>query len=402
MFQINLNKAYMKSPSFYRWGLFYAYAKHTKQFPYFFPTGILHTGKTDYLNFMYKFAGLNADLNNPPERLDVFRKDIGNYSHLPFGYDEAQDESKNNYKAVSFFQKYKNELKILFNRKEIQRGDKDPNKIHRFPIRCGLTFSGEVPTSESAIQSRNVFITSTKFHHNMETYDEILSSEDIMYWIGQYMIRTSHEWRSEFVEYYYDFIEQMTKNELYKPILTRVKKSYAILLAGAKVFMKQIDRRFNTKLYTPLYMDSLSNFALEEMLESQVAVEESQNCLTFLSQVAHLANKGVLRKDVHYKIKLDENRNAKTLYLAHGEAWNAIQDARIPIAYNATNQITRELEQFSYYIKPKKGIQQKKISGKNYRVWQFDLQDKQLPEFFQHFVQPQYLFDLDPKESPSS
>ncbi|TRM10936.1 AbrB family transcriptional regulator [Lentibacillus cibarius] len=25
MFQINLNKAYMKSPSFYRWGLFYAY-----------------------------------------------------------------------------------------------------------------------------------------------------------------------------------------------------------------------------------------------------------------------------------------------------------------------------------------------------------------------------------------
>lgn len=375
-------------------------AKHTNQFPYFYPVGVLHTGKTDYLNFMYKFAGLNADLVNPPEKLDVFRKDIGNYSHLPFGYDEAQDENKNNFKTTSLFQSRKNELKTLFNRKPTKRGDKDPNKIHSFPIRCGLTFSGEVPTSESAIQSRMVFVTSTKFYHDIEIFDEVASSEDVMYWIGQFMIRTSHEWRAEFVEYYFDFIEKMTKNELYKPILTRVKKSYATLLAGAKVFMKQIDRRFNTQLYTPAYMDSLLSFSLEEMLESQVVVAEGQNCLTFLSQVAHLANKGALRKDVHYKVDVDSSGNAKTLYLSHREAWSAIQDARIPTSYNATNQITRELEQFSYFEKPKqKNRDQKKISGKNYRVWQFDLQDRQLPEFFQHFIQPQYLVDLEGQES---
>lgn len=376
-----------------------AIAKHSKQFPYFYPTGVRHTGKTDYLNFIYKFAGINADLNVPPERLDVFRKHIGYYSHLPYGYDETQDENKNNYKATNFIEKFKAELKTLFNRKGIQRGDKDPNKIHHFPIRTCLTFSGEVPTTESAIRSRTVFVQSSKFHHDMDAYDEVIESEEIILWLGQYMIRTSHEWRSEIIEYYHEFLDIMKKSDLFKPILSRVKKNYAILLAGAKVFMKRIDSRFNLKCYTPAYMQSLFAFAYDEMVEAQEAVEESQNCVTFLSQIAHLANKGMLKKDVHYRIEYNEAREPKTLYLAHGEAWNALQDSRLPTNYNATNQISSELEQFSFFIKPKRKHLQKKINGKNYRVWAFDLQDKELPEFFQHFINPLYILEMEEKES---
>ncbi|MDN4493087.1 hypothetical protein [Ureibacillus aquaedulcis] len=365
-------------------------AKYSNQFPYFYPAGVRHTGKTDYLNFMYKFAGINAELNVPPERLDVFRKHLAYYSHLPYGYDEAQDE--NNYKATSFFERFKAELKTLFNRKEIQRGDKDPNKIHRFPIRTVLTFSGEVPTSESAIRSRTVFVESSKFYHDMETYDEVIQNEEIIHWMGQYMMRTSHGWRGEIVNYYHDYLDMM-KAELFKPILSRVKKNYAIILAGATVFMNQMDRKFNTKFNTPYTIKSLLDFVYNEMVRSQEAVEESQNCVTFLSQVAHLANTGMLRKNIHYKVDEDENSNPQTLYLAHSAAWNALQDSRLPTTYNATNQITSELEQFSFFVKSEKKHFQKKIGGKNYRVWVFNLQDSQIPEFFQHFSDPQYLID---------
>lgn len=170
------------------------------------------------------------------------------------------------------------------------------------------------------------------------------------------------------------------------------------ILAGAKVFLKRIDERFNLKNCTPAYMQTLFNFAYNEMVESQEEVEESQNCVTFLSQIAHLANKGMLKKDVQYRIEYDENRELKTLYLAHGEAWNALQDSRLPTSYNATNQISSELEQFSYFIKPKGKHLQKKINAKNYRVWAFNLQDKNIPEFFQHFADPQYLLEQDEKK----
>lgn len=374
-------------------------SKYAKQFPYFYPSGVRHTGKTDYLNFMYKFAGINAELNVPPDRLDVFRKHLALYSHLPYGYDEAQDEnSKNNFKAASFFDKFKGELKTLFNRKEIQRGDKDPNKIHRFPIRTCLTFSGEVPTSESAIRSRTVFVESSKFFHDVESYDYVMEHEELMLWIGQYMIRTAHEWRAELVEQYHEYLNLM-KGDLFKPILSRVKKNYAILLAGLTVFMKQMDRRFGMNCYSPAYIKQILDFVYNEMVQSQEAVEDSQNCVTFLSQVAHLANKGMLRKNVHYKVDLDDDLNPKTLYLAPSEAWNALQDSRLPTTYNATNQISSELEQFSFFVKPTKKHFQKKISGKNYRVWVFNLQDPQVPEFFQHFAYPQYLDDLDARDS---
>ncbi|CAM5198704.1 hypothetical protein UACE39S_02886 [Ureibacillus acetophenoni] len=367
-------------------------AKYTKQFPYFYPAGVRHTGKTDYLNFMYKFAGINAELNVPPERLDVFRKHLAYYSHLPYGYDEAQDENKGSNKGASFFERFKAELKTLFNRKEIQRGDKDPNKIHRFPIRTVLTFSGEVPTSESAIRSRTVFVESSKFYHDMESYDEVLQNEEIIHWMGQYMIRTSHEWRGEIVKYYHEYLDLM-KADLFKSILSRVKKNYAIILAGATVFMNQMDRRFNTKFNTSYAIKSLLDFVYNEMVRSQEVVEESQNCVTFLSQIAHFANTGMLRKNVHYKVDEDEYSNPKTLYLAHSEAWSALQDSRLPTTYNATNQITSELEQFSFFAKSEKKHLQKKIGGKNYRVWVFNLQDPQIPEFFQHFSNPQYLID---------
>lgn len=44
--------------------------------------------------------------------------------------------------------------------------------------------------------------------------------------------------RAELIGYYHEFLDMMKKNELFKPILTRVKKNYVIHFSGCKSLSK--------------------------------------------------------------------------------------------------------------------------------------------------------------------
>ena len=349
----------------------------SRQFPYFYPFGIRNTGKTEFATFMYKFAGVEAVLQSPPQRLDVFRKHLRWYSHLPYGYDEAQQQGEEK-KDKDFFFKFAEELKTLFNRKGLQRGDKDPDKLIKFPARAVLTFSGEVATNETAIKSRTIFIDALNFHHDEDTFDDLIEKENIMYWLGQYMMRTAHEWREPFVLNYKNLISEMKDVESYKKITSRVRKNYAIVLAATKTFMKCIDQKFGTVLYTESFFNELKYFALKEMMNSQKEVEEQHQAIVFLSEIASLAKSGELEKNVDYKI------DDKILYISPNEAWNAHKKQRFKSPYVSTNAIASDLRAYSFF----KGSKVKKIAGKALRCWMFELSDTSIPEFFQHFVEP--------------
>lgn len=352
--------------------------KLTNQFPFYSPNGITHSGKTEYLNLLSKFAGIELEFASPPERIDVLRKQVSFYSHLPYGYDEAQDDGNK-----SFYKRHEAPLKAYFNRRNQFRGDKDILKVYNYPIRCSLIFAGEIGVSNSALSTRSILVDSATFVHDREAFNNVQSHKELILGMGQYMMRLSGVWRNSYIEAYYEYVE-LIDEYLNEKVLSRVKTNYAILLAGAKVFLQKIEQHFKINLNVGQVLHELINFSTKEMIKAYVTADENKNVVNYLSNIAYLADKGALIEGVQYKIDLDNNSRAKILNLAIGDAWSALEDSRLGTIYTTKNQVTNDVKTLPYFIKTNINAQ-KKIGNKNLRVWRFDLQHPEIPEFFQHF-----------------
>lgn len=355
--------------------------KLTNQFPFYSPNGITHSGKTEYLNLLSKFAGIELEFTSPPERIDVLRKQVSFYSHLPYGYDEAQDDGNK-----SFYKRHEAPLKAYFNRRNQFRGDKDILKVYNYPIRCSLIFAGEIGVSNSALSTRSILVDSATFVHDREAFKNVQTNKEVILGMGQYMMKSSGVWRNSYIEAYYEFVE-LIDEYLNEKVLSRVKTNYAIILAGAKVFLQMMEQHYKINLNIEKVLYELINFSTKEMIKAFVTADENKNVVNYLSNIAYLANKDALVEGTHYKIDLDKNKNAKVLNVAIGDAWSALEDSRLGTIYVSKNQVTNDVKTLPYFIKTNVNAQ-KKIGNKNLRVWQFDLQHPEIPEFFQHFKIP--------------
>ncbi|MEK4629009.1 hypothetical protein MKZ17_12450 [Solibacillus sp. FSL R7-0682] len=352
--------------------------KLTNQFPFYSPSGITHSGKTEYLSILSKFAGVEVNFVSPPEKIDVLRKEVSYYSHLIFGYDEAQDDG-----STSFYKKHEAPLKAYFNRKSQHRGDKDIFKVHKFPIRCGLLLSGEISTSNSALYTRSILVDSASFVHDKEAFNHVKRNKDLILYLGQVMMKDSENWCSTFKNEFKSY-EVLIDQFLNEKVQSRVKTNYAILLAGIKVFLEKIEVYFDIDLTLDQFLQELFTFATKEMINAYLVADENKNVTNYLANIAYLSSKGVLLEGVHYKVEYDIYKNPKILSLAFGDAWSALQDSRLNTIYTSKNQVSNDVKTLTYFL-PNFSAQ-KKIGNKNLRVWNFDLQHQDIPEFFQHFT----------------
>lgn len=353
--------------------------KITNEFPFYSPNGITHSGKTEYLNLISKFAGVEVKFTSPPEKIDVLRKQVSFYSHLPYGYDEAQDDGNN----TSFYKRHEAALKAYFNRQNQFRGDKDILKVYNYPIRCSLIFAGEIAVNNSALSTRSILVDSASFTHDQVAFKNVRSNKELILGMGQYMMKESGKWRDTYIEAYHESVDLIDQYITGK-VLSRVRNNYAVLLAGAKVFLQNIEQHFKINLNVEKVLDELINFSTKEMIKAYVVADENKNVVNYLTSIAYLAEKDSLVEGVHYKIDIDKNKRPKVLNLAIGDAWSAIVDSRLGTIYTSKNQVTNDVKTLPYFIKTNMNAQ-KKIGNKNLRVWCFDLQHPDIPEFFQHF-----------------
>lgn len=156
------------------------------------------------------------------------------------------------------------------------------------------------------------------------------------------------------------------------------------MLAGAKVFLEKLEDYFKIDLNLNQFLQELFTFTTKEMINAYLVADENKNVTNYLANIAYLSSKCVLLEGVHYKVEYDNFKNPKILSLAFGDAWSALQDSRLNTIYTSKNQVSNDVKTLTYFM-PELSAQ-KKIGNKNLRVWNFDLQHQDIPEFFQHFT----------------
>lgn len=330
-------------------------AKKTKQHPFLYSYGIRNTGKTEYLKNVLKFSAIDSHLP-PPPRLDGLRKRLMWFSHLPVAYDEAEEKSN---KQADFFAKNREALNTIFNRTKLERGSLDPNGLYQFPVRATLSFAGEVATSDSAITTRTVFIDALKIHHDEEAFEELEEREEVMYWLGQFMMRTSQKWKKDLFDNY-----EMMNNRLkeVKGVTGRVRKNYAILLAGAVTFTQWLDGKFDTQFYSGALLTKLVGEIEREMAEGQEESNSNHPAITYLKDLSYLANKFKLTK-ADYLVE------GNILYIAPEGSWRAYEEWKKNPHYASSRKVANDLRSYTFYL----GTKPKRICGKLYKCWQIDM-----------------------------
>ncbi|WP_153125986.1 hypothetical protein [Peribacillus tepidiphilus] len=330
-------------------------AKKTKQHPFLYAHGLRNSGKTEFLKNVFRFAGMDTRLP-PPPRLDGLRKRLAWFSHLPVGYDEAEEKS---IKTMDFFVKHREALNTIFNRSPLERGTNDPNKLLYFPVRATLAFGGEVATSDSAITTRTVFIDALKINQVEQVFDELEENHHVIYWLGQYMMRTSHEWKPVLFDNF-ELINNTLKS--IKEVSGRIRKNFAILVAGAITFAQWIDKEFGTQLYTDAFLERLLHEVEYEMKEGQKDAESNHHAITYLKDLAYLAHKYKLYKS-DYKVE------GNLLYIAPDSAWRTYEEWKKNPHYTSSRKVANDLKGYEFFL----GTKAKRIEGKLYKCWVIDI-----------------------------
>lgn len=315
---------------------------------------------------LFAFAGIDSKLPPPPS-LDGLRKMISWYSHLPIGYDEAEQKPGSR-AANDFFTKFREILNTIFMRTALERGAVDIDKIIHYLVRGTLVFGGENRTTDGAITTRLIQMNSLHIHHDRAAFKSLEKNQHILHWIGQYFMRTSHQWRSNLLQNYDQVLTQLEDTP---DITSRIQKNYAILLAGALTFTEWLDENLQTNFCNQDQFEKLVADVKIEMIKSQKHADGTNHLSTFLEDLAVLVNEqtGGLNQS-HYRI--EEN----ILYIAPAMTWGVYSKWKgNEKHYSGYKAVTEDLKSQSYYM----GSERTRINTTQYRCWTFDLNHPDLP-----------------------
>lgn len=350
-----------------------AIAKKTDFFPFLYIYGKAGQGKSATINIISKFSGMKVSLTNPPS-LDGLRKGISGKANLPFIVDEAEDKNDRS-RGRDFFKFLSDTIKVIYMRSILKRGHKDEDRLVLYPTRGTLFLGGEVLTSVSSIIQRSILIDSSKITKNEEVYQQVRNS-NVPFWIGQYLMRTSHEWQSNFLDLYDEvtayFIKQGWTN-----IDVRIRSNYAIFLAGAIAAFRHLNKYIGTEVF-PVNSDELKQiflFVYEEMKETKRMTEDDHPSMQFLMKIGLLANGGVLNNGIDYKCIKQENGHVY-LYLAPTNVTEAYKSHEKSPFYSTSNKAIKDIKNQSFYV----GTQKTRIGKGQPHAWILQLTDPNNPE----------------------
>ncbi|QNU37119.1 hypothetical protein IC801_15065 [Geobacillus sp. 44B] len=351
-----------------------AIASKTEFFPFLYTYGKHGQGKSTIISTFAKFAGMKVALSSPPT-LDGLRKGISQKSHVPFVVDEAENKSEKT-SGVDFFKTLADALKVIYMRQALIRGHKDETMRVRYPIRGTLMIGGEVLTSVSSIVQRSVLIDSSKIIQNEEVYEKIKANEEVAYWVGQFLMRSSHEWRNNFLELYEEIMSYF-KKQGWTNIHVRIRANYAIFLAGAFAAYKQLNKYFGEDVFlsNKENIKEIYQFMFQEMKETHRMTEEDHPSMEFLRKIGLLANKNLLRQDVDYKCMKGEDGNIY-LYLAPTNVVEVYKSSEKNPFYASSNKVVKDLQSQSFF----KGFKKLRIGQSQPNSWIIQLTDPLNPQ----------------------
>ncbi|MED4731988.1 hypothetical protein P9597_28415 [Aneurinibacillus migulanus] len=180
-------------------------SSRTDYFPFLYFYAMYGRGKSSFMKVTSSFAGMKVPLDTMPSK-DVLRKGLSKHSSLPFIVDEAENKNDNG-RGVDFFKTNAEAIKNnIYMRQDFTRGHKDEDKVIYYPVKGTLMLGGEVLTSVASIIQRSVLIDASKLVFNEEVYQQFRGMEKIAVWIGQYLMRTSEEWKDHFIRLYDEII----------------------------------------------------------------------------------------------------------------------------------------------------------------------------------------------------
>lgn len=326
-----------------------AIAVKTDFFPFLYVYGKQATGKSAMISIFSKFSGMKVALKSPPS-LDSLRKGNSRKANLPYIVDEAEDKQDIS-RGRDFFKSMSDSLKVIYMRSSLIRGHKDENCLVRYPSRGTLFLGGEVLTSVTSIIQRSILIDSSKIIKNEEVFQQVMQS-NVPYWVGQYLMRTSHEWQSNFLDLYNKittyFIKQGWTN-----INVRIRCNYAIFLSGAFAAFKQLNNCFEMELFSEDELKNIYLFVYEEMKETQRMTESDHPSMQFLMKIGLLANSGVLSIDTDYKC-LKQKDGHVYLYLAPSNVMEAYKSHEKVPFYSTSNKAVKDLQNQSFFLGTRK------------------------------------------------
>ncbi|WP_051475785.1 hypothetical protein [Bacillus sp. J37] len=346
----------------------------TDFFPFLYLFGKHGQGKSTVLSTFSRFAGMKVSLSSPPT-LDSLRKGLSKSSGIPFIVDEAEEKS-GSLKGNDFFKNLAEAIKNTYMRQPFIRGDKDEDKKIIYPVRGTLMLGGEVLTSVSAIIQRSILVDSTKIVQEEQTYSFLRENDTVAYWVGQYLMRTSHEWEENFLELYDEIMNYFRKQNL-ENMHVRVRANYSIFLAAAFAAYKQLNSLWEGDLFLSEKEEvkDIYQFAISEMKETQRLTSEDHPSLDFLRKVGLLANKGQLVPNVDYKCVGDKDGNVY-LHLAPSNVVDAYKNSEKNPFYGSSNKVVKDLQTQSFF----KGFKKIRIGSSQPNSWIIQLSDPKNPE----------------------
>ncbi|MDQ0246501.1 hypothetical protein J2S09_004105 [Bacillus fengqiuensis] len=351
-----------------------AITTQTDFFPFLYIFGKHGQGKSTGISTFTKFAGMKISLSSPPS-LDSLRKGVSQNSGIPFVVDEAE-EKNDQARAVDFFKTLAEAIKNIYMRQTFIRGDKDEFKKIRYPVKGTLMLGGEVLTSVSSIVQRSVLVDSSKFIQNEEVYAQIKANETIAYWVGQYLMRTSHEWGNTLLDLYGEIMNYF-KKQGWTNIHVRIRSNYAIFLAGAFAAFKQLNKYLGEDVFLSDKKDvkEIYQFVLQEMKETQRLTAEDHPSMEFLRKIGLLANKNLLRHDVDYLCIKGTDGNIY-LHLAPTNVVEVYKSSEKNPFYGSSNKVVKDLQNQSFF----KGFKKVRIGPSQPNSWIIQLSDPNNPE----------------------
>lgn len=356
-------------------------SRKLKQFPYLYATGLFEKGKTTFLQNLFCLAGQDVSLPTLPSK-DTWRKSVSWFSSLPIGYDEANEKGRNK-RGGDFFDNMREYMNQTFNRSVIERGALDPNRTIRYPVRATVAFAGEFPVSIPSVQSRTIFVNSLHFTRDEQAIQTLQECAVAAVWLGQYLIRTSNQWEAQWFENYHLLYGEYLQR--WKGA-SRVKKNYAIALAGSVTLMQIVDDMLNEQRYFGRQVDELVALLQNESEESFTSAKQSHPCIEYLRDIAIMAMERRLLKNVHFAI--EQKGESRMLYISPTLTWDAYlqKQGNREVAYSSSRKIVNDLSFFPFFH----GMRKMRMAKMTVRAWEIDLNHPELPEEIRFFEYEAY------------
>ncbi|TMN21836.1 hypothetical protein [Lentibacillus cibarius] len=351
------------------------------QFPLLAPYGIYQSGKTGYVRFLSEMAGIDTELNTEPSK-DVWRKDLHNFSCLPIIYDEVKEKKGPN----GYIKEMRPYINKTFDRATFKKGSIDKYATEHYEVHGTLGLLGEVPPTDSAILSRFIYIDSSKMSKNKSLYHIVKSNQHILNAIGQYFMRTSEDWKPDFMASYQEFLVDLGERDIKDD---RMEISYAIILAGAKTFLKVLEKLVGEgKFNSERTIKELVDYVESKIKSNGQDLRQSHPSMQFLEDIGTMVGEKEII-DTAFTIRINHEFEGKLykkiLFLAPSSIWKAHKKNQVSDPfYTSSGQLKNDLKTYSFFIGSKSFRVSPKLKSAP-TCWMIDLTDPSLPTEMQNF-----------------